>query len=196
MKSYLEIQVPLQYEAKWFQELRTVFLHIPVKWQTGYYHITMAFLDDTPEDVDMRPILDKHLTTLTAPTLTFDKLDAFTANSGMHIIHLTATDVPDDFLSAIERIRTDLKTAGCQIESDFRLHVTLGRVINTNLNLTTTQTLVDKVSFPAFSFTLKDVDYRVFRGKTLYVTKLSDKAHETYTQQNILLWLQKAQDAF
>lgn len=175
MKTYLEIQVPLRYDAKWFQDLRSVCQNFPVKWQTGYYHITMAFLDNTPEDVDLLPILDRHIPKLDAPTLTFDKLDVFTTNSGMHIIHLTATDVPQNFLSAIENVRKDMKAVGCRIESDFRLHVTLGRVINPNLNLITIQTLVDKVSFPMFSLTLSDVDYRVFRGKTLYVTKLTDK---------------------
>ncbi|MBR0262397.1 MAG: 2'-5' RNA ligase family protein [Prevotella sp.] len=168
MKSYLEIQVPLRYDATWFQELRTVCQHIPVKWQTGYYHITMAFLDETPEKMDLRPILDRHLTTLAAPTVTFDKLDAFTAHSGMHIIHLTATDVSEDFLSAIERIRTDLKTAGCQIESDFRLHVTLGRVKDANVDVSTIQKLIQTVHLPMSCFTLTDVDYREFRGKVLY----------------------------
>lgn len=172
MKSYLEIQVPLRYDATWFQELRTVCQHIPVKWQTGYYHITMAFLDETPEKMDLRPILDKHLTTLAAPTLTFNKLDVFTATSGMYIIHLTTSDVPQDLLSAIERIRIDLKAAGCRIESDFRLHVTLGRVKDANIELPDIQETIRLVNLPIFSLCLSDVDYRVFRGKVMYETVL------------------------
>ena len=175
MKSYLEIQVPLRYDAKWFQELRAVCQHIPVKWQTGYYHITMAFLDETPEDVDLRPILDRHLNTLAAPTLCFDKLDAFTANSGMHIIHLTATDVPQDFLATIERIRTDLKAVGCRIESDFRLHVTLGREKDTGVTVSAIREQIRTVRLSMSCFTLTDVDYREFRGKTLYITRLTNK---------------------
>lgn len=172
MKSYLEIQVPLRYNAKWFQELRAVCQHIPVKWQMGYYHITMAFLDETPADVDLQPILEKHLARLDAPTLCFDKLDAFTANSGMHIIHLTATNVPLDFLSAIDHIRTDMKATGCRIESDFRLHVTLGRVKDVNINLSDIQESISSVSIPTFSLCLTDIDYRVFRGEVLYETVL------------------------
>ncbi len=175
MKTYLEIQVPLRYNASWFQELRIACRNIDVRWQMAYYHITMAFVDETPEDVDLRPLLEKHLNTFPAPTLTFDKLDVFTAMSGMHIINLTATDVPQSFLSLIENIRSDMKTAGCVMDSWFRLHVTLGRVKETNIPLAEVQKLADSVSLPAFSLTLEDVDYRIFRGKTLYETKLKSQ---------------------
>ena len=47
MKSYLEIQVPLRYDAHWLEGLRTALHQINVRWQMGYYHITMAFLDET-----------------------------------------------------------------------------------------------------------------------------------------------------
>jgi 2'-5' RNA ligase len=172
MKTYLEIQVPLKYNASWFQELRLACRNIDVKWQMAYHHITMAFVDETPENIDLRPLLEKHLKTFTAPTLTFDKLDVFTAMSGMHIIYLTATDVPQSFLSLIENIRSDMKAAGCVVDSWFRLHVTLGRVKDSQITLAAIQKLTESVSLPAFSLTLEDVDYRVFRGKTIYETKL------------------------
>ena len=172
MKTYLEIQVPLKYNASWFQELRLACRNIDVKWQMAYHHITMAFVDETPENIDLRPLLEKHLKTFTAPTLTFDKLDVFTAMSGMHIIYLTATDVPQSFLSLIENIRSDMKAAGCVVDSWFRLHVTLGRVKDPYIQLSAIQELTESVSLLAFSLTLEDVDYRVFRGKTIYETKL------------------------
>lgn len=172
MKTYLEIQVPLSYNASWFQELRLACQNIDVRWQMAYYHITMVFVDETPEDVDLRPLLEKHLNTFTAPTLTFDKLDVFTAMSGMQIIYMTATDVPQSFLSLIENIRSDIKAVGCVVDSGFRLHVTLGRVKDPHIQLATIQELMESVSLPAFSLTLEDVDYRIFRGKTLYETKL------------------------
>ena len=159
MKTYLEIQVPLKYNASWFQELRLACRNFDVKWQMAYHHITMAFIDETPENIDIRPLLEKHLKTFTAPTLTFDKLDVFTAMSGMQIIYMTATDVPQSFLSLIENIRSDI-------------HVTLGRVKDPHIQLATIQELMESVSLPAFSLTLEDVDYRIFRGKTLYETKL------------------------
>ena len=172
MKTYLEIQVPLRYNASWFQELRIACRNIDVRWQMAYHHITMAFIDETPEDVDLRPLLEKHLNTFSAPTLTFDKLDVFTAMSGMQIMYMTATDVPQSFLSLIENIRSDIKAVGCVVDSGFRLHVTLGRVKDPHIQLATIQELMESVSLPAFSLTLEDVDYRIFRGKTLYETKL------------------------
>ena len=130
------------------------------------------FVDETPEDVDLRPLLEKHLKTFPAPTLTFDKLDVFTAMSGMQIIYMTATDVPQSFLSLIENIRSDIKAVGCVVDSGFRLHVTLGRVKDPHIQLSAIQELTESVSLPAFSLTLEDVDYRVFRGKTIYEIKL------------------------
>lgn len=175
MKTYLEIQVPLRYNASWFQELRLACRNIDVRWQMAYFHITMAFIDETPEDVDLCPLLEKHLNTFPAPTLTFDKLDVFTAMSGMHIINLTATDAPQSFLSLIENIRSDMKAAGCVMDSWFRLHVTLGRVKDTHVQLSAIRELTESVSLPTFSLALEDVDFRIFRGKTLYETKLKSQ---------------------
>ena len=172
MKTYLEIQVPLRYDAAWFDELRCGCQHTGIKWQTGFYHITMVFVDKTPTDVDLRPLLEKYLNRYSAPTLTFDKLDAFTATSGMHIINLTATEVPQSFLAVVQAIRSDFKSAGCVINSEFRLHVTLGRVKDPHVQLPGLQKMLEAISLPAFSLTLTDVDYRVFRSGTIYETKL------------------------
>lgn len=89
MKTYLEIQVPISPDAPWFQELRRSLANIPVRWQSGFYHITMAFLDDTPHGIDLCPIFRKHLRTAMAPVMTFDRLDYFTATYGGYIIYLT-----------------------------------------------------------------------------------------------------------
>jgi len=172
MKTYLEIQVPLKFNASWFQDLRLACRNIDVRWQMAYHHITMAFVDETPDGVDLRSLLEKHLKTFPAPTLTFDKLDVFTAMSGMHIIYLTATDIPQSFLSLIENIRSDMNAAGCVMDSLFRLHVTLGRVKDPHIQLSAIQELTESVSLPAFSLSLEDVDYRVFRGETIYEIKL------------------------
>lgn len=172
MKTYLEIQVPLKFNASWFQDLRLACRNIDVRWQMAYHHITMAFVDETPDGVDLRSLLEKHLKTFPAPTLTFDKLDVFTAMSGMHIIYLTATDIPQSFLSLIENIRSDMNAAGCVMDSLFRLHVTLGRVKDPHIQLSAIQELTESVSLPAFSLSLEDVDYRFFRGETIYEIKL------------------------
>ena len=67
MKTYLEIQVPLRNDARWFEELRYVCQKINVRWQMGYHHITMAFIDETPVGIDLRPLLDKHLGSFIVP---------------------------------------------------------------------------------------------------------------------------------
>ncbi len=132
MKTYLELQVPLSPDAPWLQELRQTLRTIPVKWQQGFYHITLAFIDDTPVGVDLCSIFQKHLQDFPAPVMTFDRLDFFTANSGGQVIYLTATHIPQSFLELTEAIRKDLRDAGCVMLSDFRLHVTLGRVRECN----------------------------------------------------------------
>jgi len=172
MKSYLEIQVPIQKNNSWFNELRRALSDIPIRWQDGFYHITMAFLNETPKDVDLRPLFEKHLVGAFAPTLTFDKLDVFTTASGMFIIYLTTTYVPESFREQVDAIRGDMKTVGCCIQSDFMLHVTLGRVRKENVNLTSLKHLIDGVTVPPFTLSLTDVDFRVFRGRTLYETIL------------------------
>lgn len=174
MKSYLEIQVPLKYDAPWFIELRNVLNGNSVKWQTGYFHITMAFLNATPENLDLCPILEKHFARFNAPCITFDKLDVFTTYSGMYIVHLSSTNVPDDFLKLTEAIRSDMRDAGCQIDSEFRLHVTLGRINDNGSTLPNLQDLVSSVSLASFTLKLTDVDYRVFRGQVIYETKLNN----------------------
>ena len=55
MKTYIEIQVPIRNDAVWFEKLRCVCQNIDVKWQMGYYHITMAFIDETPIGIDLSP---------------------------------------------------------------------------------------------------------------------------------------------
>ena len=50
--------------------------------------------------------------------------------------------------------------------------MTLGRVKDPHIQLSAIQELTESVSLPAFSLTLEDVDYRFFRGKTIYEIKL------------------------
>ena len=166
--------MPIQKNDSWYNELRSALWSIPVRWQDEFYHITMAFLNETPEDVDLRPILERHLNGVYAPTLTFDKLDVFSTASGMFIIYLTTTYVPELFQEQVDAIRDDMKTVGCRIQSDFMLHVTLGRVRKDIVDLTSLKQLIDGVIVPPFTLSLTDVDYRVFRGRTLYKTKLKN----------------------
>ena len=46
-KSYIEIKVPFTYQTDCFDRLRHRLEGLPIHWQLGYYHITMAFIDET-----------------------------------------------------------------------------------------------------------------------------------------------------
>lgn len=173
MKSYLEIKVPISFDEYWFQELRDLLDGVDIRWQRGYYHITMAFLDETPERVNLIPGLNELLGDAEAPTITFDLLDAFASGYHRQVIHLTTTDAPEDFLALVEDVRRFFKAKGCVIQSDFRLHVTLGRVQDPRMNVRKLKDIISQVDLPAFTMDLTDVEYRIFRGKTLGLWKLS-----------------------
>lgn len=172
MKSYLEIKVPISFDEYWFRELRDLLDGVDIRWQRGYYHITMAFLDETPERVNLIPGLNSLLNDATAPTITFDRLDAFASGYHRHVIHLTTSDAPADFLTLVEDVRRHFKSKGCVIQSDFRLHVTLGRVQDPRMNVHQLKDIISQVDLPPFTIDLTDVEYRIFRGKTLGQWKL------------------------
>jgi len=172
MKTYIEIKVPIRYNAYWFESLRVVLRPVQVRWQKGYYHITMAFLDDTAEGVDWQQLLDRHFGEIPPFEMTFDKIDVFTSRPGKHIIHLTTTQVPTRFLSLVEAVRKDMVNAGCKIQSDFKLHVTLGRASFPDFKLPAICEKIGTISMPKLSLSLGEVDFRVFRGPVIYETRL------------------------
>jgi 2'-5' RNA ligase len=168
MKSYLEIQVPLRNDAQWFKTLREACKGIPVRWQKGYFHITMAFLDETPSDVDFVPVISEQLRTAIAPTLTFDKLDVFSTMSGdMYIVNLTCTNIPKTFEDLVNKVRAEFEKQGAVIESDFRLHVTLGRIKDLTISQKEIENILADVVLPSFTLQLPDILYRWFRGKAI-----------------------------
>ena len=174
MKSYLEIKVPISFDDYWFQELRDLLDGVDIRWQRGYYHITMAFLDFAPDNVNMRPGLNEILDEAMAPVITFDTLDAFASGPHRQVIHLTTSDAPEDFLELVEDVRRFFKSKGCTIQSDFRLHVTLGRVQDPRMNVNKLKDIISQVDMPSFTLELTGVEYRVFRGKSLGLWKLLD----------------------
>ena len=168
MKSYLEIKVPISFDAPWFCELRKALKDIPVHWQNGYYHITMAFLDETKNLPNIETIMHTNLDNANAVSITFDKLDVFSTWSGLLIVHLTATRIPEAFQSLVNDIRNEIAFTNSIIQSDFRLHVTLGRISNPVADIKDIGFLIDEIEFPPLTLTLNEVEYREFRGKSIY----------------------------
>ena len=168
MKTYLEIKVPISYDALWFAELRKALKDIPVYWQNGYYHITIVFLDETKNLPMVDAIMHKYLDKANAVSLTFDKLDVFSTWSGLFIVHLTATHLPEVFQSLVNEIRNEIAFTGSNIQSNFRLHVTLGRISNPGADIQDIGFLIDEVDFHPLTLTLNEVEYREFRGRSIY----------------------------
>ena len=168
MKSYLEIKVPISFDAPWFNELKDALKDIPVHWQSGFYHITMVFLDETKNLPMVDAIMHKYLDNAKAVSITFDKLDVFSTWSDLFIVHLTATHIPEVFKSMVNEIRNVIAFTGSNIQSNFRLHVTLGRISNPEADIKDIGFLIDEVDFPPLTLTLNEVEYREFRGRSIY----------------------------
>lgn len=172
MKTYLELKVPISYDAPWFKEVREALKDMPVLWQRGYYHITMVFIDDTQHLPEVEAIMHKYLDQAKPVSITFNKLDVFTATNGMLIVNLTATEIPTNFQALVDDIRCDISCTNSNIQSDFKLHVTLGRITEPEADIDDAGFLIDDIEISPFTLTLDEVEYRVFRGRSIYKNKL------------------------
>ncbi len=169
MKSYLEIKVPIKKDAAWLNDLKRQFKDLPVRWQNGYYHITMAFLNDATEEMldRARQVMDDRLKNVEPMPMAFDKVDAFTVSSGdMHIINITSTVPNESFMRLAKAIRDDLTAAGLSMDSDFILHVTLGRVLPKVIPIEALRARLSSFSAPAFTLQLDSLEYLIFRERT------------------------------
>lgn len=166
-KSYIEIKVPFTYQTDSFNRLRHVLYKIPVRWQQDFYHITMAFIDDTQNVDDIKRIVFKIFALIPPIEITFDKFDAFTTPSGMHIIHLSPSNIPDELRLLNENLRKEIIDSGSSMNSDFYLHVTLGRIKGQEIALDNVRRLVNQVKFSPFTISLREVVYRYFRGNII-----------------------------
>ena len=113
-------------------------------------------------------IMHKYLDNANAISITFDKLDVFSTWSGLFIVHLTATRIPEGFQSLVNEIRNEIAFTGSNIQSNFRLHVTLGRISNPEADIKDIGFLIDEIDFPSLTLTLNEVEYREFRGRSIY----------------------------
>ena len=168
MSKYLELKVPLRLNTKWYDSLREALTGIKVDWKKSSYdfHITIAFIENPAEDGVVIPVLDKHLSKWTAIKLTFNKIDAFeTIKYKDKVIHLTATEVPEEFLPNIDALRKDLTKAGCEGMVDFKLHVTLGKIkAGIPIGLPALIKLIDEAQINPFSLKLAAVEYKEYGG--------------------------------
>lgn len=132
----------------------------------------MTFIDDTQHLSDVEAIMHKYLDNAHPVTLTFDTLDIFITNTDMYIVHLSASNIPEEFQKLVDDIRCDICCTNSNIQSDFLLHVTLGRITDTEVWVEEVASLIDEINLPPFTLTLDEVEYRLFRGRSIYKNKL------------------------
>ena len=79
-------------------------------------------------------------------------------------------------MALVKDIRQYFISKGCKIQSDFKLHVTLGRVQDPRMNVHKLQDIISQVELPDITLDLTEVDYRIFKdyGKPLAHWKLAD----------------------
>lgn len=123
MKNYIELKIPIQRNAQWYnKELCDVMQEerIPVRWQNGFYHITVAFMhDDNHVDI-LREAFSRILSGRKAPSITLDKLEAFQTQNGKEIIINIAPSHPsDELIALINEIRAAAIRSGSLISKDF-----------------------------------------------------------------------------
>ena len=86
----------------------------------------------------------------------------------MFIVNLTASHIPDEFQKLVDDIRCDICCTNSNIQSDFRLHVTLGRIVESENDIDEFGYLIDEIDLKPFTLTLNEVEYRLFRGRSIY----------------------------
>ena len=162
LKNYLAISVPLCQDAHWFSQLRGALSHVTVRWQKGHYHSTIAFMNEMPE----ASMLEEYFTRQTAPTLTFDKLDAFSTSSE-HILCITSSKPSEAFMSLVLTLRKQLIESKCLPPQDFLLHVTLARIPIKAITLDDLKALIAPICIPSFTMTLTEVKHIIYKGDTI-----------------------------
>lgn len=162
LKNYLAISVPLRQDAHWFSQLRGALSHVTVRWQKGHYHSTIAFMNEMPE----ASMLEEYFTRQTAPTLTFDKLDAFSTSSE-HILCITSSKPSEAFMSLVLTLRKQLIESKCLPPQDFLLHVTLARIPIRAISLHDLKALISPICIPSFTMTLTEVKHIIYKGDTI-----------------------------
>lgn len=150
METYIQTCVDINWDSGWFKYLRKILRGLKIQWQHGHYHITMAFIENTPDGVDVNGIAGRAIGACSFPLpMKFDTIGVFTAEKrGEHIIYLTASVPPEAFTTLVESLRRDLHAAGCSISyypGEFKLHITLGSIDRRKISLEDLQKCISEV---------------------------------------------------
>ncbi len=162
MKNYLAISVPLSKDARWVNQLKGALSQVAVRWQNGHYHSTIAFMSEMPQ----ASVLQEYFSQQAAPTLTLEKLHAFSTSSE-HILCLTSSKPSAEFMKLVLTLREQLIESKCLPPQDFLLHVTLARIPIKAIALDDLKALIAPISIPSFIMTLTEVKHIIYKGDTI-----------------------------
>lgn len=163
--------IPIRPDAKWYRDLRQSMKGIPIRWQNdNNFHITLAFMDTKYCNMNLlSECLGSYLHERGTQKLHFDCLDVFTTQSGKeHIIYLTCSQVSKDFSKWVGYMRAMFCELDARMTSDFKLHVTLGRISAKEANLNDLQRRVKQIQIPPFTLPLQEFYFKEFGGQGMY----------------------------
>ena len=169
-RNYLELKIPVRKNAEWFAKLRNAMSDagIAVKWQDGWYHITIVFVNDNNHVDQLHQVFDNVFNRKRAPLLTLDKLGTFTTRGGLqHIVYLSSSKLSEEIKALIDELRGVAKAVGANLDSEFRLHISLGRIDAKAVSMERVEKIIDKIVVPEFTLKVKEAEYRYFRDRSI-----------------------------
>ena len=131
------------------------------------YHITVAFIYEEPKDESIRSLFFNCLKWRVAPSLTFDKLDAFTISHDRHILFLISEHPSEEFSTMVREVRDTLAGTSCNFDKDFRLHVTLGRVFDERVGIDQLKSIINPIAVSPFTMRIREAQYHEYRGEVM-----------------------------
>ena len=72
----------------------------------------------------------------------------------------------------VKDIRGEINHTNSKIQSGFLFHVTLGRISEPGTDVDDIRGLIGKVDLPLLMLSLNEVEYREFRGRSIYKNTL------------------------
>ena len=165
--NYLELEIPLRKDAEWFENLRNAMKSkgIPARWTRKSFHITAVFIFEGNVK-GLETAFSRHLEDREAPSLTLDKLDAFTTNDDI-IVNITSSRPSESLTTLIKELRAEAENLGVDYRRDFRLHITIGKIDKAKADMTAIATIINSLEVPTFTLRVNTVNYRHKGGKTI-----------------------------
>lgn len=186
--NYLELKVPIWQNADWFVRLREAMAaeKISVKWQRGF-HITVAFIKGDKQVDALSAAFERCLYYRPAPSLTFDKVDVFKAqNSPEFIVNLTSSHPSSEFVDLVTMLRQEISDIGAEKESEFKLHVTLGKIDADSTSIDKVKKVAAGIQVPPFTLCLTDAEYCYYKGESIGSWRLDETQPEIHTSCGIV----------